>query len=70
MKTITKVSIELTNEEYDAIINAQEILTDIASKLDAEGALNDELNHWFDKIDCVTDIIEMIQEGIEIKDGE
>lgn len=39
MKTITKVSIELTSEEYDAIINAQDILSDIANLLDAEGAL-------------------------------
>lgn len=31
MRTVTKVSIKLTREEYDAIINAQDILSDIAT---------------------------------------
>lgn len=41
MKAVTKVSIELIREEYDAIINAQDILSDIANLLDAEGVLGE-----------------------------
>nr|DAJ75725.1 MAG TPA: hypothetical protein [Bacteriophage sp.] len=72
MKTVTKVSIELTREEYDAIINAQDILSDIANLLDAEGALESyALKIYFDTIDRnITNILNIIEEGIERKDGE
>ena len=52
MRTVTKVSIKLTREEYDAIINAQDILSDIANFLDAEGALESyALKNCFDRVD-------------------
>lgn len=72
MKTITKVSIELTREEYDAIINAQDILSDIANLLDAEGALESySLKNYFDTIDRnITNILNIIEEGVERKDEE
>ena len=73
MKTITKVSIELTNEEYDAIINAQEILKDIRDMLDSENILNEyySLKLCFDNTERnITNILNIIEEGIERKDGK
>lgn len=72
MRTVTKVSIELTREEYDAIINAQDILSDIANFLDSEGALESyALKNCFDRVDrSITDILNIIEEGVERKDGE
>lgn len=70
MKTVTKVSIELTNEEYDTIIKAQEIMADIASELDDENLMDDDLSEWFDNYDCVVNILGKLREGIERKDGE
>ena len=73
MRTVTKVSIELTREEYDAIIYAQDILSDIANLLDAEGVLGEHksLQCCFDRVDrSITDILNIIEEGIERKDGE
>lgn len=73
MRTVTKVSIELTREEYDAIINVQDILSDIANLLDTEGVLGEykSLQDCFDRVDrSITDILNIIEEGIERKDGE
>lgn len=70
MKTVTKVSIELTNEEYDTIIKAQEIMADIANELDSENLMDDDLSDWFDEYDCVVNILDRLREGIELKDGE
>lgn len=72
MKIVTKTSIMLTREEYDAIINAKEILSDIANLLDAEGALESyALKNCFDTTNRnITDILNIIEEGVERKDGE
>ena len=70
MKAVTKVSIELTNEEYDTIIKAQEIMADIANELDSENLIDDDLSVWFDNYDCVINVLERLREGIERKDGE
>lgn len=72
MKTVTKKSIVLTPEEYDTIINAQKILSDIANLLDAEGALESyALKNCFDTTNRnITDILNVIEEGIELKDGK
>lgn len=70
MKTITKISIEVSKEEYDTIINAQEIMADIANELDAQNLMDKDLEQWFDQYDCVVDVLDRLREGVEVRDGE
>ena len=73
MKTVTKVSIKLTSEEYNTIIYAQQYLANIANELDNEGVLSEykSLQDCFDRVDrSITDILNIIEEGVEVRDGE
>ena len=73
MRTVTKVSIKLTSEEYNTIIYAQQYLENIANELDNEGVLDEykSLQDCFDRVNrSITDILNIIEEGIERKDEE
>lgn len=73
MRTVTKGSIELTNKEYNTIIYAQQYLENIANELDNEGVLGEykSLQDCFDRVNrSITDILNIIEEGVERKDGE
>lgn len=73
MKAVTKVSIKLTSEEYNTIIYAQQYLENIANELDNEGVLGEykSLQDCFDRVNrSITDILNIIDEGIERKDEE
>lgn len=73
MKAVTKISIKLTSEEYNTIIYAQQYLKNIANELDNESVLGEykSLQDCFDRVDrSITDILNIIEEGIERKDGE
>lgn len=73
MKAVTKISIELTNKEYNTIIYAQQYLKNIANELDNENVLCEykSLQDCFDRVDrSITDILNIIDEGVERKDGE
>lgn len=73
MKAVTKVSIKLTSEEYNTIIYAQQYLKNIANELDNESVLGEykSLQDCFDRVDrSITDILNIIEEGVERKDEE
>lgn len=73
MKTVTKVSIKLTSEEYNTIIYAQQYLENIANELDNEGVLCEykSLQDCFDRVNTsITDILNVIEEGIARRGGE
>lgn len=73
MKAVTKVSIKLTSEEYNTIIYAQRYLKNIANELDNKSVLGEykSLQDCFDRVDrSITDILNIIEEGVERKDEE
>lgn len=73
MKAVTKISIKLTSEEYNTIIYAQQYLKNIANELDNESVLGEykSLQDCFDRVDrSITDILNIIEEGVERKDEE
>lgn len=73
MKAVTKISIKLTSEEYNTIIYAQQYLKNIANELDNESVLSEykSLQDCFDRVDrSITDILNIIEEGVERKDEE
>lgn len=65
MKSVTKISIELSDEEYSIMVKAQEIMSSIADKLDCESLLDDDLSLWFDEFDRVLNVLERLGEGFE-----
>ena len=67
MKTVTKFSIELSDEEYNIMVKAQEIMASIADELDCESLLDDDLSLWFDAFDRVLNVLERLREGLEKK---
>lgn len=67
MRSVTKISIELSDEEYSIMAKAQEIMASIANELDCESLLDDDLSLWFDEFDRVLNVLERLREGFEKK---
>lgn len=66
MKVITKTTIKLSDEEYEALIKAQEIWDSIADELYAENLYDKELDKYFSDLnDGLKNILAVIGEGIE-----